>query len=1010
MMANLFNKLAGRQPASRASLSPGDEDADLLQFFTDCEAAIKIFEDLVSGSNLSKRLMVIHGVGGTGKSSLLKVFRHYCRQHKIPTALARGEDTLSPASILADWADGLKAYGINLPTFEKSLKQYRALQNKVAAEAEKLNREKGKAPEAMGKIAFRTATGVAASMVPVVGPLVKAAGDVGTELLMEKLRGVLPRSDLEFFLDPTHQLNQEFLADLRAIHTPRIVLMIDTFEQIAMFGSWLCNLARLLPPAVLLVVAGRGVPAWDRDWQGWIGSAELVEQVEMAPEEIRLLVQRYYAHIHGGQPDPAQVEKIVEFARGLPVVATTVVRLWVEYSAQTADFQAVRPKVVADLVERVLEDVNPALRPAFEVAAALRFFNVETLQVLLVGEDSEAIYAELERWPCVRPRREGLPVQASMRDMLNEALRVRAPQRFHLLHEKAAIYYDTQLGEASGDEARRLELERLYHRIKADEETGLHLFQEMAETLARFHMSHRLRLLLNDVNSYDLELENSRLWVEYYRGRLAYLESRIADAERIYQVVADSSLAESRLRAYALFDWSIILTTRERLSQPGGVEKAFDVLERSQRLAPKMDAKLISILSRQRYVHTFLSEWEQGITLLERQRRWLEENGDVYGVIDVNISLLSIYVGIGDWKQALSLRDRLMHDLDLLPENQLLKARLTGRHPWAVLWSGRYHQGETGIREYLAYALQMEDLDSQADAQAYLAYALGLQGKYDEAGQFFTASLNLIDKIGADFTSKRGVAYGLEGAILTRQGELRRAKELLDLGLQSKLDLQDNLGIPELLVWQGELSEVNGDLEAARDYYGRHLDGYRKIGRKNFDCAALTGLARVEFARGKHKAVRKLWAEAEALAQIYEYNDYLAWLYLLRGYAIMEDAVPGWDKDFQAALSSFQLALIYALRYNRFLLDAILSGGITTPMPPLVPFLRDKGKKGHKYLEALRKGWQNGKNEIKSSRHGTVSVLPESIPLKEAEHIARQNEPGNGYPQKTVLEQLSVEV
>ena len=54
--------------------------------------------------------------------------------------------------------------------------------------------------------------------------------------------------------------------------------------------------------------AGRAVPAWDRAWQGWIGSAELVEQKEMPPEEISLLVRRYYAYIRGGQPDPAQVE------------------------------------------------------------------------------------------------------------------------------------------------------------------------------------------------------------------------------------------------------------------------------------------------------------------------------------------------------------------------------------------------------------------------------------------------------------------------------------------------------------------------------------------------------------------------------------------------------------------------------------------------------------------------------------------------------------------------------
>jgi tetratricopeptide (TPR) repeat protein len=409
-------------------------------------------------------------------------------------------------------------------------------------------------------------------------------------------------------------------------------------------------------------------------------------------------------------------------------------------------------------------------------------------------------------------------------------------------------------------------------------------------------------------------------------------------------------------------------------------------------------------------VHAFLSEWDQGITLLKRQRKWLEENGDVYGVIDVNSSIHSIYAQIGDWKEALSIRARALQDLAHLPENPLLKSRLTGRHPWAVLWSGRYQEAEAGIAETLAYAVQVEALDTQSDAQAYLAYALGLQGKYEQSGQYFSDSIAMIEKLGADFSGKLGVAYGLWGAILMRQGKLDSASDYLNRSLNSKQYLHDNLGIPEILVWLGELAEINGDLESAKDYYERHLDGYQKTGRKYFNCAALTGLARVEYARGKYKVVRKCWTEAESIAQKYEYNDHLASLYLALGYAINEGKMPGLEKDDQAAMRSFRLALIFALRFNRFLLDILLSGGIVTPLHPLIPTLKSKGKKGQKYLEALRTGWRKGKNEIKSNRHGTLSVLPEGITLKEAEHIARQREPGTGLPQKTVVEQLRSEL
>ncbi len=160
----------------------------------------------------------------------------------------------------------------------------------------------------------------------------------------------------------------------------------------------------------------------------------------------------------------------------------------------------------------------------------------------------------------------------------------------------------------------------------------------------------------------------------------------------------------------------------------------------------------------------------------------------------------------------------------------------------------------------------------------------------------------------------------------------------------------------------------------------------------------------------------KFWSKAEAIAQKYEYNDQLALLYLALGYAVTEGNIPDSGKDDKgasrhpasanSALRNFQLALIYGLRFNRFLLDTLLTGGMVSPLKPLVPYLKNKGKKGQKYLQALRDEWRKGKNEITTSRRGTLSVLPEGISRKEAEHIAREREPGTGTLQKTVVEQL----
>jgi ATP/maltotriose-dependent transcriptional regulator MalT len=98
--------------------------------------------------------------------------------------------------------------------------------------------------------------------------------------------------------------------------------------------------------------------------------------------------------------------------------------------------------------------------PAFEIAAVLRHFDADALRALLDAGDADGLYAELRRWPFVRIplEGEGLAVHDIMRDFMNEALRVRTPQRFQTLHHKAAQYYEERAQTMSGSDTERLAL------------------------------------------------------------------------------------------------------------------------------------------------------------------------------------------------------------------------------------------------------------------------------------------------------------------------------------------------------------------------------------------------------------------------------------------------------------------------------------------------------------------------------------------------------------------------
>jgi tetratricopeptide (TPR) repeat protein len=279
-------------------------------------------------------------------------------------------------------------------------------------------------------------------------------------------------------------------------------------------------------------------------------------------------------------------------------------------------------------------------------------------------------------------------------------------------------------------------------------------------------------------------------------------------------------------------------------------------------------------------------------------------------------------------------------------------------------------------------------------------WTLGAQDKFVQAIQSFEESLTILDGLKDIQKIERASKISFFGAVLLRKGEFQKGKELLIEGLKIKETLQDVPGIQEPLLWLAFATESFGELDEANNYYNQCLE-WKWYGRYYFDCAAITGLIRVKHAQGDHAAIPPLLAEAEQLAQQYEYNDHLASLRLSQGHL-------AWENDNPAeTLAFYQKAMTYALRYNRFLLDELVSGRPQgTPLRPIIPSLREHGESGRKTLMALHDWWQTGTNDIGTPRPDTISSIPEGIALLEAEKLAREREPGDGSIQKSVVEQF----
>jgi ATP/maltotriose-dependent transcriptional regulator MalT len=992
-----------RQKAPRRTESA---DEDLALFFTDAEEARSLFDKLVTADEMPRRILIVHGEGAVGKSSLLKMYRLACRRRKVPVALVGGEDASSAVDLLDAWSVDLAEDHVELATFRSSIGHYRQLQAKVQAEASKAGSLEADAADQLTKLGAR-ATMAAVGAIPGMGPIAAAAGPEAVEAILNLIRATLSKADFDFFTDPTKRLTDDFLVDVNhAAERKRLVLMLDTFEQVTALGDWLRELVQEFPENLLVVIAGKQIPEWDREWPGWVARREAIELTEMSDEHVATLVRQYYALFGRGEPDEALVQDVVHFARGLPMAATTAVRLRVNY--QLGTLEPTDAAVAAQLADELLKGVPPDLRPVFEAAAVLRYFNADSLAALLEAPDGSAMYDELRRWPFTRARREGLAVHETMREVINGALRARSPQQFTRLHERAATYYEQLLAHADGEERDRLQREWLYHSLRADEAKAIRSFRDVAEQLVRAQWIARLRGLASDANTYPLELENSRLWRRYYAARLEQLVGHTATAESEYRTIAEEDDAEATLRAYALCDLGAILATLDRLAEPDGERAAVAAVEQSLKLQPELDAKLATNHITLMNVSNARADWAESIEHVRAARDFAQSANDAYALVMADRLQAALYGLQGDWPGFLRTRRQYVTAVGGLGDVPALQMH-AAYFAWPLVFMGRISEAKASSEEALEIAIRLDERELMITIRESVALALGMEQAYAEASTQFEEAYNFYENFHKREEAEQAgsldryirALLSFRGLVALREGKLDQADADLRRALDVKRAIGDRIGIPEVHVWRGQLSELRRTYDQAETEYDNALD-LKGVNRHYFNCAALTGLVRVRQAQGRSDESRSLLAEAEELALRYDYNDLLASLRLSQGHL-------AWDEGENAsatALERYRQALLHALRFNRFLLDEVLGGRPEgTPLRPILSSCLERDRAGQEVMSSIREWWTTAVDDAELPAE-PVSPLPMGVQLRDAERTARAREPGTGAAQPTVLEQI----
>ncbi len=468
-------------------------------------------------------------------------------------------------------------------------------------------------------------------------------------------------------------------------------------------------------------------------------------------------------------------------------------------------------------------------------------------------------------------------------------------------------------------------------------------------------------------------------------------------------MITENKDVEPKLRAYALCDWGDILRRWERLRQPGVEEKAIHVLESSLQLGSPIDVKLAMSWLYLNDIYITQANWERALFYLDQARRFFSERADYAGLLSVLDNERRIYARQGNFRKMFGIEKEMWNTYTATGELSYLRTRIA---PWLErMFAGHYVQAEREYRSVIEVAKSLQDQELQAPVTRNLAFCLALQNKSTEAFICAEEGLSIARSLGSGGKVDVYLAFVLYGMTCLECGKLDKAEEYLTQGITLGQQLGAQLDLaPRYL---GVVYETLKRYDKAERFYHVSQAGAHRWDRHYHECGALTGLVRVKYAQKDFAAIPPLWTETEQLAQEYEYNDYFTSLYLTRGHLTWDGLILEWESDFDSALRYYHHTLIYALRYNRFLLDEALSGREQgTPLRPIILHCLEHGEEGQRMLIALRDWWQSGINGIGTSRPDTISPIPEGIPLLEAERIARKREPGDGSPQKDVVEQI----
>lgn len=460
-------------------------------FFVGREDEIKAFIEMIeNGLSQTSPILNIVGVGGIGKSTLLRQYIKICKDQKISYALIDGRDKriklgivsgrviCNLPEILGIWREQLsqvsarevfKEFDNDINRFEKILQKYWRVEKDDLSGLLGLSNMTGDLASSLIGVTVAGVPGaiLGAALGSISGSLVNAIGRTAPRLLSMGL----DKTEVDFCLHIERNLANSFVLGVnRIIETSgHVVIFLDTFEMIQSFQDWLLNffLEAEISANLRLVVAGR-VPLDSSRWYDWLHLVKTVDLEPLKQKDVTIFLNKF------GVRDEFLEKKAYHITNGVPwalrLLADNPSIIDGEWEASVE--KSLRYEIARQMVDRFLDQIDDdSERLLIEACAVPLTFEADLISTILgdqfPGRDVWRKIVHMSLFETLPSGR--IHMTDPIREFVIDRLQVELPRTLELWNERACEYYKQALS-TSRNNLTEYVWEYLYHFFFEDAE------------------------------------------------------------------------------------------------------------------------------------------------------------------------------------------------------------------------------------------------------------------------------------------------------------------------------------------------------------------------------------------------------------------------------------------------------------------------------------------------------------------------------------------------------------